>query len=97
MSCGCKGQPVQQTTKVIQVNETVEIMNEPLYTMEEVQRIENWLNSTNKQLEDTHFVINFNKNHFGENIMGYCDIPCQHRIRKRVEMMKEKLTLYGTK
>ena len=96
--CNCKNKSNEQPNqKVVQVNDQVEIMSEPLYLPEEVDRIENWLNSTSKTLQETHFVINFNKLHFGESIIGYCDIPCQHRIRKRVESMREKLRLYGTK
>lgn len=81
---------------MIQVtNNEIEIINKPLYSTTDIDRIENWLNSTSKTKEETNFIINFNREHFGEEIMGYCDIPCQHRIRKRVELMKEKIRLYG--
>lgn len=90
--CNCKQQTKAPIThKVIQVNGETEIVNEPKYSQDEVQRIENWLNSLEKSTEETNFVFEFNKNHFGEIMQGYCDIPCQHRIRRRVEHMKEKL------
>lgn len=93
MGCGCKQQPTTQSTpKIIQMNSSeVEFMNEPKYTIEEVTQIETWLTSTNKTKEQTDFVHKFISEHYGELIQGYCDIPCQHRIRRRVEDMKEKL------
>lgn len=98
--CGCKGQQSQQksqgpTPKVITVNGITEVISEPTYTMEELKMVENWLVSTNKTQEETDFVLSFNLKHFGEQLTGYCDIPCQHRIRKRVEHLKEKLIKYG--
>lgn len=92
MGCGCKQQPKQSSgPKIIRVNESVEMVSEPLYTEEDIIRLENWLIETNRTSEETYFVYQFNEIHFGEKIQGYCDIHCQHRIRKRIEHMKEKL------
>lgn len=93
MGCNCKQQPKSPITpKVIQVNNAeVELMTKPTYTEEELTRLENWIISVDKSKEDNEFVKQFNLQHFGENIIGYCDIACQHRIRRRVEHMKEKL------
>jgi hypothetical protein len=99
MSCGCKGgtdnskSPI--STKVIKVNEAVELVNEPPYTMEEVTLMEEWLNSTTRTKEQTDFALHFNYKYFGEPVMGYCDIPCQHRIRRRVEHARQKLEQYA--
>lgn len=93
MGCGCKEKPKSpMSPKVIQVasNEAT-IVSKPLYTDEDVYRLENWLTSTNKTPEETEYVFEFNRQHFGEVMQGYCDIDCQHRIRRRVEHMKEKL------
>lgn len=95
MSCGCKQKPSHSGPKIIKVNDNTHIMNEPQFNQEDVDRIQNWLSSHNKTKEDTDFVYEFNRIHFGEHMMGYCDPVCQDRIRKRVEHMKEKLNLYG--
>ena len=96
LSCGCKQQTNTSTKpKIIRVNDSeVEVMKKPLYTEEDITRLENWLSSTNKTTEENQFVIQFNLQHFGEHINGYCDISCQHRIRKRIEHMKEKLNTW---
>lgn len=95
MPCNCKQQPKTPITpKVIQVGAQTELMNKPLYTEEDISKIESWLVSTNKTAEETNFVFQFNLQHFGEQMQGYCDIDCQHRIRRRVEHMKEKLNTW---
>lgn len=96
LGCGCKEKPKSpMTPKVIQVNDAVELMAKPLYTTEDITRIENWLSSPTKEQSETDWVFEFNRQHFGEHMMGYCDSPCQNRIKKRVEHMKEKLQQYG--
>jgi len=93
LSCGCKQQPAQSKgPKIIRVNDVQEIVKEPAYTEDDVNKIEYWLTNTNKTKEETEIVYNLNREHFGEEIQGYCDIACQHRIRRRVEHMKEKLS-----
>ena len=94
MGCGCKQKPVEQTTKIVQKVDHVEIIEKPTYDLSELIRIENWLKSTNKTKEDTEFIIQFAYNHFGEIINHYCDIPCQKRMKNRIEMLKQRLEDY---
>ena len=97
MGCNCKQKTEEQKPKAIQVNGVTEIMNQPQFTIEEIQRVENWLNSTNKTKEETDYSLEFNFRHFGEPPMGYCDVSCQTRIRRRLEHLKLKLQKYGTR
>lgn len=94
MPCGCKQQPVETTTKMVQKEDHVEIIEKPNYELSELIRIENWLNSINKTKEDNEFIIDFAFRHFGEIINHYCDIPCQKRMRQRVDILKERLENY---
>ena len=97
MSCGCKNKTqVEPKPQIIQANGVNEIkeLTQPLYTIEEVIRIKDWLNSRNKQDSERIFALQFNEIHFGEIVPGYCDQSCIERIRRRMDYCEQKLIEY---
>jgi hypothetical protein len=100
MGCNCKGnKPAPPPPPVIQVNNVVEYAEEqaPNYSREDLIRIKDYLNSNIKKDEERNFVYQFMFNHYGENMMGYCDQNCLARIDRRVKEMEIKLTYYESK
>lgn len=94
MGCNCKSQIKEEKPKIIQVNGQMEMLEKPTYSIDEVDRVIKWLDSTNKTPNETAWCLNFNFQHFGEQLSGYCDLPCQARIRTRMAHLREKHRKY---
>jgi hypothetical protein len=92
MGCNCK-KPVKQEKIVpngirpIQVQSATEL-RAPLYTIEDVIRIKDYLNSTNKHDSEKQFIAYILGENFGDIIPDYCDQICLKHIQRRVEQME---------
>jgi hypothetical protein len=98
MSCGCK-QPIKQQKIVpegirpIQVQSASEI-DAPTYTIEDVIRIKDYLNSTNKHDSEKQFIAYILSENFGDLIPDYCDQNCLRHIKNRTIQMEESIREY---
>jgi hypothetical protein len=99
MACGCKGntpQTKQTTPTVIRTDGAVEIMDvtNPNYTIEEIIRMKDYINSTNKTELERKFIADMLLTHFGDLIPDYCDNSCIKHISNRIKYMEDKLNQY---
>ena len=94
MGCNCK-QPVKQEKIVpdgiipiqIQAVENTTVN----YTIEDVIRIKDYLNSTNKHDSEKQFISYILNVNFGDVISGYCDQNCLRHIKNRAKEMEDRL------
>jgi hypothetical protein len=92
--CNCK-QPVKQEKIVpdgirpiqIQAVENTTVN----YTIEDVIRIKDYLNSTNKHDSEKQFISYILNVNFGDVISGYCDQNCLRHIKNRAKEMEDRL------
>jgi hypothetical protein len=98
MGCNCK-QPVKQQKIVpdgirpIQVQSATEVQA-PLYTIEDVIRIKDYLNSTNKHDSEKQFITYILGENFGDIIPEYCDQICLRHIQNRTIQMESSIREY---
>ena len=100
MACNCKNKNEVDRPKSISKNiepSVVEVTIAPPYTREEVIRVKDYLSSNQKTEEGRLNMIDFNERYFGEKIMGYCDQPCLHRVRQRLETADKLLNEWEEK
>jgi hypothetical protein len=96
MGCNCK-QPVKQEKIVpdgirpiqIQAVENTTVN----YTIEDVIRIKDYLNSTNKHDSEKQFISYILNVNFGDVISGYCDQNCLRHIKNRAKEMEDRLNI----
>ena len=98
-SCGCK-QPVKQEKIVpngIRPITVMAVSNEiqaPLYTIEDIIRIKDYLSSTNKHDSEKQFIAYILGENFGDVIPDYCDQICLRHIKTRVDQMSNSISEY---
>ena len=94
MGCGCK-QPVKQekiVPKGIRPIQIQAVENTTVnYTIEDVIRIKDYLNSTNKHDSEKQFISYILNVNFGDVISGYCDQNCLRHIKNRAKEMEDRL------
>jgi len=98
MGCNCKQQARQEKivpngVRPIQVQSSTEI-TAPRYTIEDVIRIKDYLNSTNKHDSEKQFIAYILGENFGDIIPEYCDQICLRHIQNRVEEMDKSIREY---
>lgn len=97
MSCGCKADVANERKPVVVKTEgVIEIMDvtNPNYTIEELIRMKDYINSTNKSDTERKFIADMLLTHFGDIIPDYCDQACMKHISNRVKYMEDKLNQY---
>lgn len=60
-------------------------------SLEEVSIVENMLPDINTNAAKRSVITEFVKNNFGEEIVSYCDIVCQNRLKDRIQKLKQSL------
>ena len=93
MGCGCKQQPQQPVVpKGITPIQVQAVQHQPTgYTIEELIRIKDYINSTNKTETERQFMADFMLKHYGDIIPSYCDHICLNRARRQVEELIVRL------
>jgi len=93
MGCGCKGEVPQQKIVPQGIKPiVVQQVHEPVgYTIEELIRIKDYINSTNKTESERQFMSDFMFKHYGDIIPSYCDQICLSRAKKKVEELMVRL------
>jgi hypothetical protein len=92
MGCGCKQQPQEPVVPKGITPLVIYSVHEPTgYTMEELIRIKDYINSNNKTETERQFMADFMLKHYGDLIPGYCDQICLARAKKQVEELITKL------
>ena len=93
--CNCKNQaaPAPPRQKIIEVI-TPEVLTEPTYNREDIQRVIDYVTSFDKTKEEKEFVYTLMKDLFGDNMPDYCDQNCIKHLRVRTEQMIQNLTRY---
>lgn len=96
MGCGCKQQVPQNKPTLVQQNNVVELVEieEPPYTLEEVQRVRDYFFSKIKQETERNYVIEWNRKYYEPQQQGYCDSVCLERIKQRGEHSYQKIQEY---
>jgi hypothetical protein len=91
--CNCKGnQPQEQIVPKGIRPIIVQQVHEPTgYTIEELIRIKDYINSTNKTETERQFMADFMLKHYGDVIPSYCDQICLSRAKKQVEELIVRL------
>lgn len=92
--CKCKDKNKIEPIPTIKVNDTIEIINDPIYRMEDIERVERYFNSQDKVSGERTFAYEFMYAYFGEKLVGYCASPCQQRIHDKLEHAKLKVLRY---
>jgi len=92
MGCGCKQQPQQPVVPKGITPIIVQQVHKPTgYTIEELIRIKDYINSNNKTETERQFMSDFMFKHYGDVIPNYCDQICLSRARKQVEELIVRL------
>ena len=94
MGCNCKNKAQKVETKTQTIDNVMVIPNQtaPSYTWEEVNKLKDIIDNRIQTDESNKVLFDFNKNHFGEVIEGYCDILCMNRTKNRLEHAIKRLT-----
>lgn len=93
MGCNCKGQQQEQIVpKGITPIQVIAVQPKGIdYTIEELIRIKDYIDSTNKTETERQFMSDFMFKQYGDIIPSYCDQNCLNRARKQVEEMVVRL------
>lgn len=97
MGCNCKNKAQKVETKIKREDNVMVITNQtpPPYSWEEVNELKHFLDNRIQTEQSKNKIIQFNRNYFGEVIVGYCDILCMNRTKQRVELAIQRLTEWG--
>lgn len=94
MGCNCKNKAQKVETKTQTINNVMTIPNQtpPPYTWAEVNELKEYIDNKIQTEQSKKLLVDFNKNYFGEVIVGYCDILCMNRTKKRLDHAIKRLT-----
>ena len=107
MGCNCgKSDRGQDTSKsrpqIIQVKSTpvevkTEILTQPNYSQEDLDKVNEYLISSNKTNEQRIFAMELMRQEFGDVLTGYCDQSCLRHLKSRLDNLQKRLNQYENK
>lgn len=95
--CNCKNKsPQPQKIQMVKQDDAIQIveLEEPPYTLEEVQRVREYFFAKIKTESERNYIIEWNRKYFEPQQQGYCDPVCIDRINTRAQHAYQKLQEY---
>lgn len=96
MGCGCKQKPSAPPIPQTKMNDgTIQVgaITKPPYSIEEVNRALNYINSQKNDVKERRWTYDFHNKHFSEKLALTC-VSCEDRMLGRFLIMKQTIEQY---